>query len=597
MPHNENRPGRSRTSDELIRSYTNKTTKSAMGKPRNPSSSTRGRILLSSASGARINSGPAKNLAPSFVAPPTSDAQANKAPAQRENRDERGIKRPRFRKNKKVESSAKKPYVPHDEKTTPAENTKPQTKKSSSKNIPLVKKTPVEDKATQVKPSTTGIHEQKSSSQDKDTVTPKSSAPTQTAQESSPVHSEGAHAQDGINTQDSPVVRSDSHTWVENSAPENMNEKLPSSNVSHVDDKHDSVRYSVDSRNDAEQVDSKEEKVNSFKGTETSVSKTEENNSSSSKTDRPLSSTPTATEGTSSTGGNAESLTVKNDSTNESSSSEDSSRVAPPSHRRGFWSRDKHQSANSRSAMEVIEKVKRENRKNELARLARQEEEKKKEDINEEMPSPVPSFPVPTVPDTHAEDSTTTGNPEFVGEVSEEEKTTPGTNGVELAPTKIEKKKKKTGAFRKFAFTWLGLIVVGGACAGAFGYSVNLANEQQKVESQAYQRGVNDTEEKPSIENIVRISEGDITELIKSSPGASLPANPKLEKYELTGYSKPGGTEKKSTAELGFCYSGDGVDKPLRGSAYLVTDNGQESKPTWVVDMISLTGEPCQGEK
>ena len=77
------------------------------------------------------------------------------------------------------------------------------------------------------------------------------------------------------------------------------------------------------------------------------------------------------------------------------------------------------------------------------------------------------------------------------------------------------------------------------------------------------------------------------------APGARFPANPIITDHKVIGWTEPGGSEKNGSVEIEACYIGDGVDKKLKSTAYLVSDDVTVTNPIWSVDSVSVTGENC----
>lgn len=160
----------------------------------------------------------------------------------------------------------------------------------------------------------------------------------------------------------------------------------------------------------------------------------------------------------------------------------------------------------------------------------------------------------------------------------------------------VDKKKsrKKIRIFSRFAGTWVILLVVASASLWCYGYTTWKNAEISKIERASYDDGRESVLTAPDVSNVLKVPEQKIIDLVTTAPGAKFPAHPVISDIKLRGWSIPGGNESKGFADIKMCYTGDGVDKMLTATAYLISDNAHDKTPSWNVDSVALTGNPCK---
>ena len=156
-----------------------------------------------------------------------------------------------------------------------------------------------------------------------------------------------------------------------------------------------------------------------------------------------------------------------------------------------------------------------------------------------------------------------------------------------------KKKKKKKKVFGKIIGIWSVLLVIAACVIGPWGYYEWTQASINKERDAAYQEGFRDSTDAPTINNVLKVSEQDLSKLISSAPGASFPNNPVLERYTLDGWAIPGGSETHGRAKVSMCYTGEGISERKKASAYLVSDNANSENPNWSVDSVVVTGDNC----
>ena len=161
-------------------------------------------------------------------------------------------------------------------------------------------------------------------------------------------------------------------------------------------------------------------------------------------------------------------------------------------------------------------------------------------------------------------------------------------------PVKKKKKnKKKRKIFGKFIGVWSIVLIIAACIIGSWGHYEWTQASINKERDAAYQDGVDNSTDTPTISNVLKIPEQDLSNLIASSPGASFPDNPVLERYTLDGWTIPGGSETHGRAAVSMCYTGEGITERKKASAYLVSDNANSEHPNWSVDSVIVTGDNC----
>lgn len=162
------------------------------------------------------------------------------------------------------------------------------------------------------------------------------------------------------------------------------------------------------------------------------------------------------------------------------------------------------------------------------------------------------------------------------------------------SPVKKKKKnKKKKKIFGKFIGVWSILLIIAACIIGSWGHYEWTQASINKERDAAYQDGVDNSTDTPTINNVLKIPEQELSDLISSSPGASFPNNPVLERYTLDGWTIPGGSETHGRAAVSMCYTGEGITERKKASAYLVSDNANSEHPNWSVDSVIVTGDNC----
>lgn len=191
-------------------------------------------------------------------------------------------------------------------------------------------------------------------------------------------------------------------------------------------------------------------------------------------------------------------------------------------------------------------------------------------------------------------DNSDSGNATDEDKTSREESLPGGARFANPAPAKKKKKKSNVNIFSVVTSVWFMAIVVSATVVAGWGYKVYTDAEMSKVESRAYQDAIASSEEKGTIDSVMRIPVEDINKKIVEAPGAYFPANPVLSQHLITGWSEPSGDETKGTVKMSLCYTGDGVKKPKKASAYFTSDDANEKSPHWNIDSVSVTGNPCK---
>lgn len=153
--------------------------------------------------------------------------------------------------------------------------------------------------------------------------------------------------------------------------------------------------------------------------------------------------------------------------------------------------------------------------------------------------------------------------------------------------------KKKKSVLTRISLVLLLVIVSFGSIVGAISYGVYRDSAQNKMENNAYRQGVEDTKQDPNIDNVVKMDNSQLTQLITTAPGASFPNNAVLKNIQLQGWSQSGGQIREGKASLSMCYTGDGITTPLKASAFIVSEDASIPHPQWSVDSVSVTGEKC----
>lgn len=161
---------------------------------------------------------------------------------------------------------------------------------------------------------------------------------------------------------------------------------------------------------------------------------------------------------------------------------------------------------------------------------------------------------------------------------------------------KKKKQKKQRTFLGKTAIALIPVTVSVVAIVGAVGFGVYKDISVTKESDIAYKQGAEDATGTPDVESVIKIPDENLKGLITNAPGASFPANASLTNMELTGWTEPGGTIDEGKASLSMCYTGDGIDEPLKASAFLVSDNASAETPQWGADSVSVTGDSCKTE-
>lgn len=164
-----------------------------------------------------------------------------------------------------------------------------------------------------------------------------------------------------------------------------------------------------------------------------------------------------------------------------------------------------------------------------------------------------------------------------------------------VAPvTQAQVNKKRANVFKAVTTTWFVLVVIAASVVSAWGYTVWQSNASNKHASAAYAQGMRDATAPPDVSSVLKVTPDKLTPLLVNAPGAQFPPNVALTNFRLVGWSIPGGVERRGTAELAFCYTGDGVPSPLSASAFVVTDNATALAPQWNIDSVAVTGDRCE---
>lgn len=188
-------------------------------------------------------------------------------------------------------------------------------------------------------------------------------------------------------------------------------------------------------------------------------------------------------------------------------------------------------------------------------------------------------------------------NTEHISEGSTEGADSLHNSKIIVPKSNIDTKKRKKPVFLIFVNIWVFLIVVAIIALTALGFVWWNNTSLDKQKSIAYNQGYQNAFDKPTVENVVRNSAADISDLILSTPGNGYPSNAVLSDFYLEGWTTPGGNEGHGRANIAVCYTGDGVNEALQSYVYLVSDNSGAQHPKWSVDSIHVTGDKCVPQK
>lgn len=264
----------------------------------------------------------------------------------------------------------------------------------------------------------------------------------------------------------------------------------------------------------------------------------------------------------------AEKINNFNKEKNNQKNKENKEKTSVAKHKKeGYWEKKKR-----------LKKEKQEKKENEQKKREEQRERLKKNEENKQNL---------TISDVDKEVEKENKNKDFSHENTDSKETVIKTN-------KNKKKlKKKRKIFGKFVGVWSVLIIIAACVIGSWGHYEWTQASINKERDAAYQDGVNDSTDTPTVKSVLKIQEQDLSNLIASAPGASFPNNPVLERYTLNGWTIPGGNETHGRAEVSMCYTGEGITERKKASAYLVSDNANSEHPNWSVDSVMVTGDNC----
>lgn len=157
----------------------------------------------------------------------------------------------------------------------------------------------------------------------------------------------------------------------------------------------------------------------------------------------------------------------------------------------------------------------------------------------------------------------------------------------------IKDTKKRIGAFTAAMTLTYSVILVAGTALAGYGFYVHTKVSEDRVATQAYQRGISEATGEATLESVMKKSSDEVKAQVVEAAGAALPANTSTTDAYLDGWSVPRGNETYGQANVSVCFTGDGVEGLKTVKAHFVSDSAQTTNPNWVVDTVYVTQEDC----